>query len=269
MGLDIITQRECEVKTKTSQQELLNLIKNRNRGMSIYSMLLNNGKTKEEALDTEFTFSFQTLDGVKDEQVKVSKLLSDTLPILDKLGMLCENCPVSQRKEFGCIGYISYPISSKCENWLASLAEEANKKGMPYSTAIIFIKDQNIAGNRIKQMRMHGQTFLEINKPKEIVLRKSFFKKDTIDTDQLLEVTFLQGLMQHTHMNYLLMLYGGIVSDNNKPTDKAYKYDSSNNKYVYLDLQLPNDADKSMVEFYHYFQHLFIALMNGHDVYMD
>lgn len=269
MGLDIITQRNCEVKNKISQQELLNLIKNRNRGIAVYNMLLNNGKTKEEALDTEFTFCFQTLDEVKNEQIKVSKLLSDTMPTLETYGKICENCLISQGKAFGCIDYISYPVSSKCEKWLASLAEEANNKGMPYSMTIVFIKDQKIRGNRIKQMRMNGQTFFEADKPEKIVLSKSFFKKDTIDTDQLLDVTFLEGLMQQTHINYLLMLYGGIVSDDNKPTDRPYKHNSSNNKYVYLDLRLPKDADKSMTEFYNYFQHLFVALVNGNDVYMD
>jgi hypothetical protein len=270
MGLDLITQRNCEVKMKTPQQELLNLIKNRNRGVVVYEMLLNSGKTKEEALETEFTFTFQTLEGVKDEQVKVSKLLSDTQPILESLGKLCENCPVSRGREFGCIDYISYPISSKCEKWLASLAEEANKKGMPYSMAIVFIKDKNINGNRIKQMRAHGQTFFEVDKPAKIVLSRSLFKKDAIDTDQLLDVTFLQGLMLQTHINFLLMLYGGVVSDSNKPTDdRPFQYNNEHNKYVYLDLQLPNDADRSMVEFYNYFQHLFVALMNGCDVYMD
>lgn len=268
MGLDLITQRNCEVKEKIPQNELLNQIKNRNRAYAILNMLIDKGKSKEEALETVFTQSFQTLEGTKNEQVKVSNLIKDTLH-LDSLGKLCEKCPLSQNKSFGCIGYISYPISSKCEEWLAGLAEEANKKGMPYSTTIVFIKDQKILGNRIKQMRAHGQTFFESSISKEIILSKSLFKKDAISIDQLLEVTFLQGLMQTTHINYLLMLYGGIVTDTIEPNGKPFKYDNENKKFVYLDLDLPKNADKSMVEFYNYFQHLFIALVNGHDVFMD
>ena len=268
MGLDLITQRNCEVKTEIPQKELLNQIKNRNRAYSVYNMLINDGKTIVESLNTEFTYQLQTLEGLKNETLKVSTLISQT-SFLEPLGNKCNNCIVSQNKPFGCIGFVSYPISEQCEIWLASLAESANKKGIPYSTSIIFIKDQKINGNRIKQMRIQGQTFFEANQPKEIILSKSFFKKDTITTDQLFDITFLNGLMQTTHINYLLMLYGGVVSDTSKPNNKPSKLNSENNKYVYLDLDLPNNADKSITEFYNYFHHLFIALINGHDVLMD
>ncbi len=118
-------------------------------------------------------------------------------------------------------------------------------------------------------MRAHGQTFFESSSPKKILLSKSLFKKDTINTNQLLDVTFLQGTMQTTHMNYLLMLYGGIASSPEEPTDRPFKYDKENKKYVYLDLQLPVNTDKSIIEFYAYFHHLFLALINGYEVLMD
>lgn len=268
MGLDIITQRQCDVKLEIPPIELLNQIKNRNRAIHIFQMLTSNGKSQEEALNFEFSFIQQTPNGNREEKKKVSTLIQQT-SFLKSLGEKCLNCPVSQNRAFGCIGNISYPISSKCEQWLSEIAQISNKKGLPFSTTIVFIKDKKINGERIKHMRANGQTFFESNQPKEILLSKGLFKRDTINSDQLLDVTFLQGVMKHTHINYLLMLFGEVVSTETKPTDKAFVIEKNTNKFVYYDLDLPNDADKSMIEFYNYFQHLFIALMNGNDVFMD
>lgn len=268
MGLDLITQRNCDIKEQIPQVELLNQIKERNRGFTVLKMLMDSGKSREEGLQTSFTQVLQTIDGTQNVSVKISDLIERTNH-LDGLGDTCKNCPVSQGNPFGCIGFISYPISQKCERWLASIAEESNEKGLPYSTTLLFIEDQNITGQRIKQMRNHGQTFFESSTPAEIVLSKSLFKKKSIDTDRLLDVTFLQGVMQTTHINYLLMLFGGIVSDPQQPQDRYSKFDSETKKYTYLDLRLPVEHDKSMVEFYNYFHHLFVALVNGHAVLMD
>ena len=268
MGLDLITQRDCEVKEIVPQEEFLNQIKDRNRGFAVLNMIIESGKTRDEALETSFTQTLVTPEGNKNVSVKVSDLIEKTNH-LEQLGKKCENCPISQNTAFGCVGYVSYPISQKCEKWLATIAEKSNKKGLPYSTTIVFIEDQNISGQRISEMRNHGQTFFESSKPTEIVLSKSLFKKKTIDTNKLLEVTVLNGLMQTTHINYLLMLFGGIVSDQVEPKDRYSKFSNEDKKYVYLDLNLPEDNDKSILEFYNYFQHLFISLMNGHDVFMD
>ena len=211
MGLDLITQRDCEIKEQIPQIELLNLLKERSRGQMVLKMLTDSGKTLEEALDTSFSQSLQTLNGVQTVKVKVADLIEKTNH-LQVLAKKCENCPISQNKDFGCIGFISYPISYECEKWLAGLTDAAIKKGLPFTMTLTFIEDQKITGLRIKEMRSHGQTFLESSNSTEIVISKSFFKKKTIDTNQLLEVTFLNGVMQTTHINYLLMLFGGIVS---------------------------------------------------------
>ncbi len=268
MGLDLITQRDCEIKEVVPQNELLNQIKDRNRGFAVLNMIVESGKSREEALETSFIQTLQTPEGTKNINVKVSDLIEKTSHLV-ALGRKCGNCPVSQNKPFGCIGFVSYPVSQKCEKWLTSIAEESYIKGLPYSTIIVFIEDQNINGQRISEMRKHGQTFFESAKPTEIVLSKSLFKKKTINTDKLLDVTFLNGLMQTTHINYLLMLFGGIVSDTIEPKDRYSKFNNEDKKYVYLDLNLPKEHDKSILEFYNYFHHLFVALINGNGVLMD
>jgi len=268
MGLDIITQRDCEVKQKIPQDELLSLIKDRDRAEHVLKMMMDSGVSKEDALETEFTHRLQTPDGIKDINVKISSLFKRT-EVLNELGDFCKGCVVSQNKPFGCIGYVSYPISAKCEKWLSDMAFEAYKKGKPFSLAIEFIIDQKISGKRIKKMRSQGNAFFERNKPVDIILSKGFFSKKKINSNQLLDITFLQGLMNTTHINYLLMMYGGIVIDEIKPKDKSYVYNDEKKQYAYLDLTLPKDYDNSILEFYYYFQHLFIALINGNDVFMD
>jgi hypothetical protein len=65
------------------------------------------------------------------------------------------------------------------------------------------------------------------------------------------------------------MLFGGLVADTQKPAGKAFKFSEENKSYLFLDLDLPAGADKSITEFYNYFQHLFTALVNTKDVWMD
>lgn len=268
MGLDLITQRSCQVKNQIPQNQLLNQIKSRDQANLVFNMLIQNGKSRDEALATVFTKSIQTAEGIQNIQVKVSDLINNTSH-LESVGAMCMNCPISQNKHFGCVGYVSYPISLKCEAWLAQLATGAYHKGMPYSAMLVFIKDQQITGNRMKQMRAQGQTFFESSIPQQIKPGSAENASDIITSDQMLEMTFLHGIMKGTHMNYLLMLFGGVVTDQEKPEDRPYSYDNEQNKYLYLDLHLPEDHDKSMLELYRFFQHLFVALVNGHDVWMD
>ena len=267
MGLDIITQRHCEVKEEIPQELLLKQILERNRGFAVFKMIVNSGKTQQEALETTFTFSSQRNDEVVNTELKVGDLINRTSH-LDKLGEKCKNCVISQNNKFGCIGYISYPISYKCEQWLASISETSNKKGPPFSSMLDYIQESKIMGNRTKEMRDLNRTFLESPNPVEILIEKNFFKKKTIDTNKLLEVIFLEGLMQTTHINYLLMLFGGLISDPKKPDDRPSKFNDEVGQHIYLGLNLPKDHDKSMIEFYNYFNHLFLALMYDHDVFM-
>jgi hypothetical protein len=52
MGLDLITQRDCEVKEIVPQEELLNHIKHRNRGFTVLNMIIESGKTRDERSKT-------------------------------------------------------------------------------------------------------------------------------------------------------------------------------------------------------------------------
>jgi len=65
MGLDLITQRDCEVKQIVPQEDLLNQIKDRNRGFAVLNMIIESGKTREEALETSFTQTLVTPEGNK------------------------------------------------------------------------------------------------------------------------------------------------------------------------------------------------------------
>ena len=80
MGLDIITQRNCEVKEQIPQELLIKQVLERHRGFAVFNMILKSGKSQEEALDSTFTFSSQTPDGVKNVELKVRDLLERTAP---------------------------------------------------------------------------------------------------------------------------------------------------------------------------------------------
>jgi len=49
MGLDIITQRNCEVKEQIPQELLIKQVLERHRGFAVFNMILKSGKSQEEA----------------------------------------------------------------------------------------------------------------------------------------------------------------------------------------------------------------------------
>lgn len=269
MGLDLITQRPCKVKETLSSPRLLETIRRRNRAMAVFDTLTEAGRTKEQALDFQFVVQVNGPQGVTHQNARVNEELRHA-QILEQLAPICEECPVSQGRPYGCIGYVSYPISQQCEVWLISVAEESYKSGPPYSLMIDFILDKKITGDRIAEMRKSGQAFFQYPFPQKVLLSKGLFVKKTLDTNQLLDVMLISGTMQTTHMNYLLMLFGGLLVSDEEPEGKLSKWNGESEKYMYLGLDLPADADNSMRELYGYFQHLFLALANeGLGVEMD
>lgn len=80
--------------------------------------------------------------------------------------------------------------------------------------------------------------------------------------------------MQHTHMNFLLMLFGGIIVDDVPPKHTWSKFienaeDGNKKGFSYLALQLPQDHDNSMLHFYRLFQAMFIAFVHGQEIVFD
>lgn len=268
MAVDYLILKHCRVKEQLSTEQLLERIKNRNRVYNIRDMLAQSGKTEDEINNFEFTHQQWTPNGPINSRHKIIDLIAE-ISILDTLAPICTDCPVANKIPFGCIGAVNYPISAKCEQWLAQIALESYKKGEVYSTMIKFILDQKVTGKETEEARRHGDTFFELKHPIEIVLSKSFFSKKIINTSQLIDMILGIRSMQYVHMNHLLMLFGGIFAEDTQPKDRPSKFHREISKYVSLGLDLPNDPDQSIYNFYWLFHKMFLAFINDTDMAFD
>jgi hypothetical protein len=268
MAVDYLILKNCKVKEQLTPDQLVNTIKDRNRAYQVRDMLANSGKSQEEIDNFEFTFQKMTPNGVENSKHKISDLMAQTA-ILDQLSPICTDCPVANDKPFGCLGAVGYPISAKCENWLAQIAEDSYKKGEVYSMMLTYILDQKVSGKESDDARRQGDTFFELKKPIEIVLSKSFFSKKAVNTSQLIDMILGVRVMQFTHMNHLLMLFGGVFLDDTQPTDRPSKFNENKKKFMYLGLEFPQDADKSIYDFYKLFHQIFLTMVNDVDISFD
>ena len=268
MAVDYLIMKHCNVKEQLTHDQLIATIKDRNRAYQVKEMLANSGKSQEEIDNFEFTLQMQTPEGIVNSKNKIGDLIAKT-SILDTLSPICKDCPVANGQDFGCLGAVNYPISAKCENWLAEVAMDSYKKGEVYSMMLTFILDQKITGKETDDARRQGDTFFELKRPVEIVLKKSFFSKTAVNTSQLIDMILGVRVMKFTHMNHLLMLFGGVFLDDVKPTDRPSKFNKDQNKYMYLGLDLPKDADKSISNFYSLFQQIFLTMVNDEEIAFD
>ncbi len=134
---------------------------------------------------------------------------------------------------------------------------------------LTFILDQKISGAETDEARRQGGTFFELKKSIEIILSKSFFSKKAVNTSQLIDMILGIRVMQFIHMNHLLMLFGGVFMDDAKPMDRPSKFNKDHNKFIYLGLELPADADKSIRNFYNLFHQIFLAMINDVEIAFD
>ena len=115
-------------------------------------------------------------------------------------------------------------------------------------------------------MRKQEGVYFQYPSPLKITTKKGIFNAKYVNMDQIWEMMMIDGIMQHTHANYLLMMMGGVAISKIKPCDRPTKYIAEKNKYMYLDLVLPKNYDQSIHRFYEYCQHLFTAVTYGHDI---
>jgi len=116
MGVDYLIDHPCKVKEMLSGDRMITMIKQRNRGLTIVNLMATDGMPEADALNS--MIKVQSADGTHQEMRKVSEVLQET-DCLSELQVHCKSCPASKGEPFGCYRWISYPLSSKAEAWLA------------------------------------------------------------------------------------------------------------------------------------------------------
>lgn len=264
------------MKEALTQEGMISLIKQQARGHTVIDLLLKDGKTREEALDTVINLQIMTLDGVETRGYKVSELLEEAR-VLDDYQSHCEECLAGRGEPFGCLKSIHYPLSSKAEEWLVAISEKALEKGMPNSLALQYIPDNKVTGEQFKLMRADPSgTFLELKKPLEVTLSKGFMSRKTVDTDQILHVLLGFPKVQNPHQMVMLMSFADAmkVSDTKPPEDScemAVRYALDGGKESWRSFSLPGSPsdDHSVTELKEYLRTMFVAYVIDREIIVD
>jgi len=280
VAIDFIIDKACPVKEDLPPEDLIDLIKSRNRAGEIFRRLLEEGKSEAEALETSFSVQMYSGDtGTNDiKNVTVRDLFQET-DQLKTLVQHCENCPLNDGEGFGCYNVINYPISTEGERWLARLAQASVDKGMPNSILLKFILDEGVTGEIFGRLRADSRgVFIQNPSPFEVVVEKKLLKKTKVHTDQIFDMLFALGTMERTHQMFLLFFSGGVSISDQEPNPElfsgavqaaAIKGEDDDVSYWVFDLPPAPSDDASITQMKRYFRSVFAAFATGQTMTMD
>lgn len=264
------------MKDALTQEGMISLIKQQARGQAVIDLVLSEGKTREEALDTLINLQIMTLDGVETRGYKVSELLEEAR-VLDDYQAHCDQCLAGRGEPFGCLKSIHYPLSGKAEEWLAAISQKALEKGMPNSMALEYIPDNEVTGERFKLMRAdQNGTFMELKKPLEVVLSKGFMSRKTVDTDQIMHMVLGFPKVQNPHqMIMLLFLADALKVTDTQPSEGSCEMavccadKSGKESWRSFNLPASSSDDHSITELKEFFRTIFVAYVLDREVIVD
>lgn len=218
MAIDYIINRDCPVKETLGSEGIIHLVKSRTRGRALMRMLMDDGRSQQEALATSVEMQINQADGeVNTREVPVRQMLKEAA-LLDDYAHECKECPVNLLESYGCYQSINYPISGKAERWLARMADAAIKAEFPNNILINFILDEQLDGVAFGDLRKAaGGKYLELSQPLEILVQKKMLKKITINTNQILDMLFAVGTMRLTHQQFIQFFSGGLKIQSELP----------------------------------------------------
>lgn len=276
MAIDYIVDQPCPVKDALTQEGMISLIKQRDRGLAVLELLMKDGKTRDQALLTVVGLQIMTPAGIEDRDYKVSELL-DEARVLNDLQVHCEECLAGRGEAFGCLKNIHYPISGTAEAWLATTGKKAVEKGLPQSMALQYIHDNSVTGDQFRQMRADANgSFLELKKPLEVTLFKSILTRRTVNTDQILFLMLGYGKVKNPHhMSMLLSFSDALKVSDLKPTEEscemAVRFIDDDGMESWRSFNLPEHGsdDQSVRELKEFFRTMFVAYVLDREIMVD
>jgi hypothetical protein len=215
MGIDYVVNLDCPVKQKFPTDELVRLVKGRNNAEMVADLSAERGDMRPPS-EITFTRMLNTPEGMFEQTVTIQSLLDESKELFD-LAHHCKDCPANVLQgDFGCWGYITYPIPVATEEWLLSLLP-SSINSMAGRLLREAIKDFKYDGGPFNKMRQDG-TFFERKQPavrswKLGGILSGAFK---VTSSQILELMFAVGPVQPAHI-CLLMFFFGLVPNDSDP----------------------------------------------------
>src|SRR5579864_3042772 len=195
MGIEYIVDLGCPPKDALSVERIVALIKGQNQASAIIKMARNAGD-KRPPEQLSFTRRVMRPEGPVEEKISVGALLEQAQQLQPHVRH-CEGCNANLLgRAFGCYGSVSYPISTRAEEWLMSLLPD-DLNGPAGHLLRSSVTDLKYNGGMFLTMRTQ-EVFFESRTP---IKRKwgSWLSGWTLTSDQLLQMLFGLGNLQPSH----------------------------------------------------------------------
>ncbi len=219
MGADLIVHLDCDAKRAFGDgdptegtEAMIRMRKSRSQAMAVAGQLQGAGVPLDRPV---ITVVVETAEGRQERKVSVVDLLAESAPLQEHDGD-CPDCPANLGNQpYGCLGFVPYPIGPDAELWLAGRIQPSGTLG--HKLLCDALRDFGYTGELIAQWRERG--LLTAPEPQTVVLRKAWFAKTTVDTNQLFQALFGVGShLEPTHCALVLMWLGALAFDGEVPT---------------------------------------------------
>jgi hypothetical protein len=207
MAIDYIINYDCEPRRALGSEEILELLKERERADLIIRMYRDAGDMRPPS-EMGFDFTRTTPEGEEETRLIIVQDLLDRTSALQKHAPSCANCPANRlRKPYGCAGFIEYPISGEGEAWLL------NQLPTPDDALVWLLLKQGVDnfaydGQDIAALRAQSTTYFQDRKAPSRRLGEFEF-----NGNQAFDMLFNVGDIAPNHAAMMLLFFGGIRRD--------------------------------------------------------
>ncbi|GAB1420686.1 hypothetical protein MASR2M15_07970 [Anaerolineales bacterium] len=257
MGIDYSIALACEPKKALGSEGIMMRIKGQERAETIIRMFRESGDTRPVS-EIGFELVRNTAQGEETQIVYVQELL-DEVADLDPYRSACIACPANMRgQDFGCMGFISYPISGEAEAWLLNRLPQPAQAPLIWLLLKQGVDNFHYSGETIKEWRQQAGVFFE--DPVAATRRLGEFR---LSADQLFEMIFGVGhSISANHAGILLLLLH--VIPNNIEADQIQNIsppppDADQLHPFLLDEAPYTGNNQSIIEFQNFLKALYIA----------
>jgi hypothetical protein len=208
MAIDYIVDLDCPAKQALTIEKMVALIKGQNQAKTIIEMRRREGDQRPPE-QLSFVRMVMRPEGPTRQEINVGTLLKQTQE-LQVHAHHCRGCKANLPElPYGCYGSISYPISTRAEEWLMCLVPAKLDSAAGYLLRSA-VTDFKYTGGMFLGMRPK-EMFFESRSP----VKRTWGGGWTLTSDQLLEMLFGLGNLQPSHCKMMSIILGLI------PTDEA------------------------------------------------
>ncbi len=262
MAIDYIIELDCIPKRELSADGIRERLKERARAREVIQWFRAAGDAREPA-QMGFEFSHRRPGEARDKQLIVVQDLLDHASALDDYAEHCASCPANRSGgDFGCVGFIQYPISARAETWLLE------RLPVPDEPLVWLLLKQGI-----QRLGYDGASVRELREADGGIdaAERAYFELPIaperrlgelrVSGDQALEMIFGVGeRIIPNHAGILLLFFGAIDRDlEAQEIQDISSFDESIRDRFAFEMAAGSDADSCIQELISFFRAMYLA----------